>query len=452
MHTRVFCMHLQEGFKQPAPSAFPGFPFGPALKVAPLPPESLSWWPARKPATGAGLYKSTTKGKCVGDAPPDHPVRLGRYEILRAVGKGAMGVVYEGRDPSIGRRVAIKTCRPDVLKTSIREELLQRFDRELRTAGNVQHPNVITIYDVGEHEGYPYIAMEFVEGCDLRDVLETRHDYAISALVEMAAKLCEGLHAAHEHGIVHRDVKPANVLIAKNGAVKIADFGIAKIPDSDLTLDGAIVGTPQYMSPEQFLGNPLDGRADLFAVGIILYELLTGVKPFPGETLSTVMHQVLKKEPARPSELNPSLPEPLVQVVMKALSKRAGDRYVDGAAMARALRESIVSEPRQEVLEGSTRRRAPTVMRRSKPEVPALEPGFAPASREGSTMSRRPAPILEAKGPDEATHRTIWPIVAVLLFGLLVIVAIGLRIQLGSPAPTPAPPAPTPTETTPAAQ
>lgn len=354
-----------------------------------------------------------------------------------------MGVVYEGRDPSIGRRVAIKTCRPDVLQTSIREELLKRFDRELRTAGSVQHPNVITIYDVGEHAGYPYIAMEYVDGCDVRDVLDNRHDYAVSSLVEIAAKLCEGLHAAHEHGIVHRDVKPANILLAKNGGVKIADFGIAKIPDSDLTLDGAIVGTPQYMSPEQFLGNPLDGRADLFAVGIILYELLTGVKPFPGDTVSTVMHQVLKKEPARPCELNLSLPPALDQVVMKALSKRISDRFVDGASMARALRESLVAEPRQDVLEGSTRRRAPTVFRKVKPPAPSAEREFASATREGSTLSRGESPMLESQGLPPDIHRSIWPMVAVIVFAVLVVVAIGLRIRLGpTAASTPESPAP----------
>lgn len=385
------------------------------------------------------------KGYRVSEAPPE---TLGRYEIIRAIGKGAMGIVYEGRDPSIGRRVAIKTCRPDVLETTIREELLRRFDRELRTAGNVQHPNVITIHDVGEQDGSPYIAMEYVDGCDLRDVLEHRHDYAVSALIEIAAKLCEGLHAAHEHGVVHRDVKPANVLLAKNGAVKIADFGIAKIPDSDLTLDGAIVGTPQYMSPEQFLGNPLDGRADLFAVGIILYELLTGVKPFPGDTLSTVMHQVLKKDPPLPGDLNPSLPHALDEVLMKALSKRAADRYPNGLVMASALRESVLPEPRKEVLEGSTRRRAPTVFRSDRPAAPTPRQEFPPATSDADTQSSAASPTLESHGDLVATQRSVWPVVAVVIFALLVIVAIALRIRLGAPdSPQGAPPSPTPAGT-----
>lgn len=367
----------------------------------------------------------------------DSPEKLGRYEIIRIIGKGAMGVVYEGRDPFIGRRVAIKTCRRDVMEASnLKEEMLQRFDRELRAAGALQHPNIVTIYDVGEDQGLPYIAMEYIEGHDLRHVIEHRVDYDVAVILELMARVCEGLHHAHLHGVIHRDIKPANILVPARGGVKLADFGIARTADSELTLDGAIVGTPHYMSPEQFTGETLDGRSDLFSVGIILYELLTGEKPFAGEALSTVMHHVLKRDPVPPSQRNPALKSTVDTVVLKSLAKSPNARYVDGNAMAAALRECLKREPDMEIVEGAAPNKATTVLGGPRPQKPEPEPepaAEAPmASSQQSTIMRATAQSLR----DDHTSTMLWPVIAVGLFTALIIIAVALRMQVNTPTGT----------------
>ncbi len=279
------------------------------------------------------------------------PKRLGRYEIVRELGKGAMGIVYEGRDPNINRRVAIKTARRDVMDASINaDEMMERFLREARAAGGLSHPNIITIYDADEEDGIAYIAMEYLEGGDLRDLIEQRYKIAPQEAVEMGSKICDALACAHEHGIVHRDIKPANILLPSNAPLKVADFGIAHVQDSTLTQDGALIGTPFYMSPEQFMGQQVDGRSDLFSVAIILYELLSGEKPFTGEAISTVMQHVIRTEPVPLDELNFLVPRPLSQVIMKALAKRPDERYQDGHALAAALHESMKSKPDSAIL------------------------------------------------------------------------------------------------------
>lgn len=287
-------------------------------------------------------------------ADQEMPQKLGRYMIVRELGKGAMGVVYEGNDPNIGRRVAIKTARRDVMASSgMADEMMERFLREARAAGALNHPNIITIYDAGEENGIAYIAMEFLEGGDLRDLLDERRRLDIPEIVEIGADICEALAEAHSKGIIHRDIKPANIMIPKSGPLKLADFGIAHVNDSTLTQDGALIGTPHYMSPEQFMGQKLDGRSDLFSVGVILYEMLTGEKPFTGEALSTVMHHVIRTQPAPPSELNFNVPDAVSGVVMKAMSKRPAERYADGRAMGAALRESLKPNPNPAILAGT---------------------------------------------------------------------------------------------------
>ncbi len=352
------------------------------------------------------------------------PEKLGRYEIVRAIGKGAMGMVYEGRDPKIGRRVAIKTCRADVMEnTSLKNELLVRFEREFQAAGALQHPYIVTIYDVGEDDGMPYIAMEFVEGFDLRQVMENRGKYDVAAMVEIAAKVCEGLHHAHLRGIIHRDVKPANVLITKNGEVKIADFGIARVAGSVLTLDGSVVGTPHYMSPEQFAGDELDGRADLFSVGIILYEMLAGRKPFSGETVSTLMHEVLKRIPLPPSTYNEAVPKALDEVLLKALAKYPDARYPDGEALATALRGTLKDAPRK----------AATMIGVAKPAPPAPEPPLPRTTGSESTL--KPKPAVAAEDDFEHGGSMFWPAIAVAVFVLLTVVAVGMMIRVGETTP-----------------
>ena len=368
------------------------------------------------------------KGRHLAEEAPD---KLGRYEIVRTIGKGAMGVVYEGRDPKIGRRVAIKTCRADLMEnTGLKNELLLRFEREFQAAGALQHPYIITIFDVGEDAGMPYIAMEYVEGHDLRHVIEQRGAHEIPALAEMAAKVCEGLHHAHLHGTIHRDIKPGNVLLTPRGGVKIADFGIARVANSVLTIDGSVVGTPHYMSPEQFAGDELDGRADLFSVGIVLYEMLTGRRPFAGETVSTLMHEVLRRAPALPSAHNPAVPPALDSVVLKALAKYPNDRFANGDEMAAALRAAVGHAPHK----------APTMIGGIKPEAPTPAPTLPRTTGSESTL--KPKPATSAQDEIDVGHSRIWPVAAVVVFGALVLLAAMMLIRVDNPAqgqPTPTP-------------
>ena len=283
---------------------------------------------------------------------PEMPKSLGRYQIVRELGRGAMGIVYEGKDPVIGRRVAIKTARRDVMeKTGRADEMMERFLREARASGTLNHPNIITIYDADEEKGVAYIAMEYIDSGTLRDLIAANRRMDPEQVVRIGALMCNALAAAHEQGIVHRDIKPANIMMLPDGSVKVADFGIAHISDSTLTQEGSMVGTPHFMSPEQFMGHKTDGRSDLFSVGVIMYEMLTGEKPFEGEALSTVMHKVLKVEPVPPKELNFAVDDYLSKVVMKTMSKKPGNRYQNGIAMAAALLESVKEHPDLAILD-----------------------------------------------------------------------------------------------------
>lgn len=299
----------------------------------------------------------------------DQPEKLGRYEITRFLGKGAMGIVYEGHDPNIGRRVAIKTARRDVLETSGHaDEMMERFLREARAAGALNHANIVTVYDADEQDGTAYIAMEFVEGTDLQQVIEDKRRYTPEEVAELCATICDALHHAHSRGVIHRDVKPANIMLSTEGSVRVTDFGIARMADSSLTIDGAMIGTPHYMSPEQFMGQRVDGRSDLFSVGVIAYVLLTGERPFGGDALATVMHAVTQVTPIAPRELNFSVSPALNAVVLKALSKAPNQRYQDAAAMAAALREAVKSTP------------DPAVTLVTTPAAPADPDGTIPAA------------------------------------------------------------------------
>ncbi len=364
-------------------------------------------------------------------ADPKMPTRLGRYEVIRELGKGAMGVVYEGKDPNIGRRVAIKTARREVVEASgMADEMMERFLREAKAAGALNHPNIITIYDAAEEDGMAYIAMEYLEGGDLADIVDSRKRLGMEEIVEIGANICEALHVAHEHGVVHRDIKPANILMPTDKPLKVADFGIAHVSDSNLTQDGALIGTPHYMSPEQFMGQKLDGRSDLFSVGNILYELTTGEKPFGGEALSTVMHRVIKIDPVPPTELNFAIPDALAGVIMKALSKRPANRFKTGNEMAAALRESLKENPNPAILDPGANAALSSTMAAPEPAAPvqatminqpvsedfkATIAGARPATQEttiaeagpGATVpGGAPAPGATVAGPPPAVVST----------------------------------------------
>jgi tRNA A-37 threonylcarbamoyl transferase component Bud32 len=264
------------------------------------------------------------------------PQKLGKYEIRRELGSGAMGVVYEGWDPGIARRVAIKTVKRDQLDRSESTEILARFQREAQAAGRLSHPNIVSIFEYGEDDGTAFIAMEFIEGRELKDYFDDNERFKLPEIGRIMAELLAALGHAHQNGITHRDIKPANIILLKNGTVKVADFGIARIESSNLTQAGAVLGTPAYMSPEQFMGQTVDGRSDLFSAAVILYQFLTGDKPFTG-TLTTIMHKVLKEEPPAPSELNVQVPRQFDALMVQALAKRPEERFQTAQEFAAAI-------------------------------------------------------------------------------------------------------------------
>ncbi|MCK5295788.1 MAG: serine/threonine protein kinase, partial [Alphaproteobacteria bacterium] len=257
--------------------------------------------------------------------------------------KGAMGIVYKGYDPMIERNVAIKTVLQNLLEGEEGHQALARFKREAQAAGRISHPNIVAVYEYGEDEGVSFIAMEYVEGKELKDCFDNNERFTPEKVVEIMKQLLSALEYAHKKGVVHRDIKPANILIMNDKDVKIMDFGVARIESSTLTQAGAVLGTPSYMSPEQFMGQTVDNRSDLFSAGGVLYQLLTGEKPFSG-SLTTIMHRVLNVDPEKPSALNVQLPKSFDAVIVKALAKRPQDRYQTAADFSNALDKALAGE------------------------------------------------------------------------------------------------------------
>jgi serine/threonine-protein kinase len=250
------------------------------------------------------------------------PQRVGRYELLGRIGKGGMGVVYRGRDTVIGRLVAVKMLVSDI---DVSEETRERFFREARSAGQLAHRNIITIYDFGEEGGRAYIVMELLTGESLTSVLARPERLPIEQQVEIMARVTEALAFAHARGIIHRDVKPANLFLTTDGAIKVLDFGVARIASSKLTRSGLIVGTPDYMSPEQVMGKVVDQRSDVFSAGAVFYQLLSGRKPFGAKTLPQTLNKVMTESP--PALTDADAPVELAAIVMKALEKDPAKRY-----------------------------------------------------------------------------------------------------------------------------
>ena len=244
---------------------------------------------------------------------------FGRYEILGQIGEGAMGVVHRARDRGLGRVVALK-----MLSTYLGadEELLQRFHREAEAIGRLSHPNVVKVYDLGEESGQVYMAMELLEGDDLRALIERRENIPLPERLSILIQICQGLAYAHGKGVVHRDVKPANILVSDSGSVKLLDFGLARVATREpITRQGIILGTPDYMSPEQAMGRSLDNRTDIFSAGAVFYEFLALRKPFPGKTLHSVLYRIISEQPEPLLSLTPELPARLARVVHGMLAK-----------------------------------------------------------------------------------------------------------------------------------
>jgi len=265
--------------------------------------------------------------------------KIGKYEIISILGKGAMGIVYKALDPDIDRKVAIKTIRFDLTsETTDNEEIMQRFIREAQAAGRLSHPNIITIFDVGREKDLTYIVMQFIEGPSLQRLIAQNEKFTIQEITRIMDQVCSALDYAHQHGIIHRDIKPGNILLDNNRKPFICDFGVARVDTSTLTQSGTAVGTPSYMSPEQVMGKKVDKRSDIFSLGCILYEFLTGRRPFEAESITTVIYKIINEEPPSLSEVKKGLPAGFEKIIGKALAKDPIQRYQDCNQLAADLR------------------------------------------------------------------------------------------------------------------
>jgi len=272
-------------------------------------------------------------------------MKIGRYEILDEIGQGAMGTVYRARDPLIERTVAIKTVSLSHLRLE-GSDAESRFLREAQSAGRLSHPNIVTIYDVGEADGLAYIAMEYLSGTTLRDIMN-KGPMPLDLALDTAAQMAEALMFAHEHGVIHRDIKPANVVIAhQRGHVKLTDFGIAHLVNSNHTQTGQMLGSPRYMSPEQAMGREIDGRSDIFSLGAVLYEMLTGHYAFDGDSLPAIVYRVISETPVAAELVRPQLPAELASLLARILSKNPEARP-DARALVNALHVLAPTTPQE---------------------------------------------------------------------------------------------------------
>jgi serine/threonine-protein kinase len=375
------------------------------------------------------------------------PSKLGRYEIVDELGRGAMGIVYRARDPLIGREVAIKTFR---IGYSVRDEEMdqfrRRFIREAQSAGILSHPNIVTIHDVVEHsdEGVSFIAMEYVPGTTLKQVLQPDRPVDHEFAVDVVGQIASALDYAHAKGVVHRDIKPANILITQDRRVKITDFGIARLNTSNLTQDGQLLGTPNYMAPEQILGKEIDQRADIFAMGVLLYELLTRHKPFTGENLTTVTHRVVYEPFTPPEQHAPGLPAGFAAVLNKALEKDPEKRYQKAGELAADLKAALVRARLDESAETVSVPRFKPPVAAAAPASPAAAEVTAPTGRTGSEPTlETTAPAVPAAGVAAAKAAGAkkggppWALIAAGAAAAVIAAGAGLWLMNRKPPPPP---------------
>ena len=346
-------------------------------------------------------------------AVPDPTQIAGRYDVVQKLGAGAFGTVYKAKDKLLGRMVAIKTIRLEGLAAQGAglEELIKRFKVEATVSAQLKHPNIVTIYDVGESDGMSYLAMEFIDGVGLDRLIATQGRLPVERAALIAAQVADALDFAHKNNVVHRDIKPANIMIESGDRVKVTDFGIAKATDSGehLTVTGSLLGTPSYMSPEQAKGAALDGRSDLFSTGCVLYEMLVGRKAFRGDSITGLIFKIITEEPTPITEVEPLIPQPMVKIVEKALSKASDARYQTGRAMA------------DDLLAMSRGTSWPT-MRQTETPTAVLDATIASRSSAGPAPTVATTPTVASTAPPPAAKRTPPP----------------------APLPRPAPPAPAP--------
>ena len=270
---------------------------------------------------------------------------IGRYRIEALLGTGAMGEVYRAHDPAIDRLVAIKVVRPELVAGSGGAQLLERFRREARAAGRRFHPNIVAIWDFGDDNGTPFLVMELVEGQSLDQLIKSCGSLEPRRSVAIITQVLSALGFAHASGIVHRDIKPSNIMVLPGEQVKVADFGIARLEASEFTIVGDLLGTPAYMAPEQLSGGPIDHRTDLFATGVILFEMLTGVKPFRGKSITEIISFMERRGPEDIRALNPGVPEAMKHVIGKSVAFDPAQRYADAAAFSKAVADAMAALP-----------------------------------------------------------------------------------------------------------
>ena len=341
--------------------------------------------------------------------------KIGRYVVIQTLARGGMGVVYKAKDPLIDRVVAIKTLGLGLSPIEA-ETFRTRFAREAQSAGRLNHPNIVTIHDMGESgDGGAYIAMEFLEGRTLRDIVDSGVVLAPATIADIVVQVADGLAFAHRNEVVHCDIKPANIMVLENGTVKIMDFGIARLPTGSRTFAGNVLGSPRYISPEQIVGRPVDARSDVFALGAVLYEVLTGVPPFAGSAIDEILYQVINEKPIAPSLRNKSLPPGFDPIVERAMAKHADDRYQRAEDIAAALRALDFGPQRMTAL---------------YPLLPALPakpaaPGAATVSIEPAAVEQPLDYVAEARVPDvmhaapaSQRRKTVYALGAVALAGV----------------------------------
>jgi serine/threonine-protein kinase len=361
--------------------------------------------------------------------------KLGKYDLRGTLGRGAMGTVYDGWDPVIARRVAIKTVRLSDDDDEETTEGIARFKREAQAAGRLSHPNIVGVYDYGETGDLAYIVMEFVEGRSLKALIDQQRRLEPLQAAEIMTQVLGGLAYSHARGVIHRDIKPANIMLTTENQVKIADFGIARIESSNMTSVGTVMGTPAYMPPEQFLGEPVDARSDIYAAGVMLYHLLTGERPYEGN-MASITHRKLSADPP-PAPSARGVPAAFDPVVARAMARQPADRFADARSFSEAIRTALITPPEAETADEQD---DVTIVLSKSPSMPpaadddaTIVSAAAPAAAAPSMPASSPAPRPATSGPKLAVLGGA----AVILLGGAAAAVFLMRPDHPPPAPAP---------------